>query len=313
MDSHDTSDAVDHGLANERWLTIYKYYLTVAVAFSVIGLVTGLARFIEVMSGQVSASALVGASIWGVAQTGLFVFALWSLRRVDENWVRTLQLSINGVAVVMVIIRFLLPYSFNIFIQVGSIFIFPIAGVIPWQLVNELQLDSLLIRWAIPIALLPFAAYFFFRWLKLAGPTPVMAADSQNTTLPAGEQQTDPWRKHRVGAGILTVLLGLLLGVFGLAFGQQMAFLSGVMSGVGPSAITIPLPVVAIVVGIIVGGLMFCGERGWGRPMVWLAAVTAPLLAISLSFREVFLLIVLATSVYLIWVLRNTVPAKEGR
>jgi hypothetical protein len=36
-------------------------------------------------------------------------------------------------------------------------------------------------------------------------------------------------------------------------------------------------------------------------------------LAISLSFREVFLLIVLATSVYLIWVLRNTVPAKEGR
>ena len=306
MDSHNTNDAVDYGLANERWLTIYKYYLMVAVALSLIA----LAKFIVIISDQFSGSTLVGASVWGVAQTGLFAFALWSIRRVGEKWVRTLQLSINGVAVIMVIIRFLQPYSYNIYIQIGSIFIFPIAGVIPWQLVNELQLD-LLFRWAISIALLMFTAYFFFRWLKLARPTPVIATDSQGTPPHVAEQQIDPWRNHRIWAGILTVLLGLLLGILGLTFGQQMAFLAGVMSGVAPSGISIPLPVVAIVLGIIVGGFMFCGERGRGRPMVWLAAMTTPLLTISVSYSPVFILIVLTISIYLIWVLRKTKPAKE--
>jgi hypothetical protein len=276
-----------------------------AVAFSAIG----LAKFLVNISDQLSGSALVGASVWGVAQTGLFVFALWSLRRVGEKWVRTLQLSINGVAVIISIVRLLDPYSNNVFLQVGGAFVFPIGAIVPWQLVYETQFYSLIYR-ATFVASLIFAAYFFFRWLKSG--QPVMATGSQGGLADDAEQQTQPWRKHRVSAGILTVLLGLLLGIFGLAFGQQMAFLSGALSGVAPSGVSIPLPVVAIVLGIIIGGLMFCGERGRGRPMVWLAAVTAPLLTISVSYSQVFILIVLAISIYLIWVLRKTKPAKES-
>ncbi len=303
MDSQSANDVVDNGPANERWLTIYKYYLMAAVAFSVIG----AAKHIVNISDQFSGSTLVGASVGAFAQTGLFVFALWSIRRVGENWVRTLQLSINGVAVIIVIIKFLQPGLYNIFILVGSFFVFPIADVIPWQLVSELSLGFLVYS-ATSIASLVFAAYFFFRWLKLA--TPVMATGSQGKPPHAAEEQNQLWRKHRIWAGVLTVLLGLLMGLFGLAFGQQMVFLSGVMSGGAPSGISIPLPVVAIVLGIIIGGLMFCGEQGRGRPMVWLAAVTAPLLTISMSISPVFILIVLAISIYLIWVLRKTKPAK---
>ncbi len=308
MDTHSTNDSVDYEIANERWLTIYRYFLVAAVAFSVIG----FTKIILFYYGGESGGQLVSQSVLGIAEIGLFVFALWSLNRVGEKWVRTLHLCINGVAAIILVngLAPILPY--NILIRVGYIAVFPIDALVPWQLVFELSFHSL-VQIATSIASLTFAAYFFFRWLKSAGPTPVTATDSQNTAPPAAEQQTDPWRKHRVWAGILTVLLGLLLGIFGLAFGQQMAFLSGVMSGVGPSGISIPLPVVAIVVGIIVGGLMFCGERGRGRPMVWLAAVTTPLLAISVNFREVFLLIVLATSIYLIWVLRITVPAKKDK
>ncbi|HEY5734498.1 MAG TPA: hypothetical protein VIU36_07015 [Gammaproteobacteria bacterium] len=300
MDSHNTNGALDYGLANERWLTIYKYYLMVAVAFSVMRPI--IWSLMAINSDRVSVSWI--NLVWSVAQTGLFVFALWSIRRIGEKWVRTLQLWINGVAVIMAIITFIQPYSYNILINVGRLFMFPIASVGSWYFPFAFKVQS--------IATLLFATYFFFRWLKLARPTPVMATDSQGKPLPAAEQQIDPWRKHRIWAGILTVLLGLLLGLIGLAFAQQMAFLSGVMSGGASSGISIPLPVVAILLGIIIGGLMFCGEQGRGRPMVWLAAVTAPLLTLSVSYSPVFILIVLAISIYLIWVLRETKPAKES-
>lgn len=285
MDSHNT---------NERWLTVYKYYLLAAVALSVIG----LAKFVVFTSDQISGSSLGSASVWNVTQSGLFVFAFWSIRRVGEDWVRTLHLWINGIASITVVIKlfatFSNDFSLYAYTALGNIFVLPIESLVPWQLAHELHLGFLL-RWATLIASLMFAAYFFFRWLRSARPTPV---------------QSHAWRKHRVWAGVLTALLGLFLGLFGLAFGQQMAFLSGVMSGVASSRISIPFPVVAIVLGIIIGGLMFCGEQGRGRPMIWLAAVTAPLLTISLSFNPVFILIVLAVSIYLIWVLRKTKPAK---
>jgi hypothetical protein len=298
LDSQKIDVTGDHGLANERWLTVYKYYLMAAVALSVIG----IAKYLVINFDQASGRQLVVASVWGVAQTGLFVFALWSMSRVGERWVRTLQLSINGIAAIMLIIRLLDPYGmavanslYYLFIRVGNVFVFPLESLVFWAFLN----------WSHGLARVTFiaqlivAAYFLFRWLKLAPPH-------------AAEQQTDPWRKHRIWAGLLTVLLGLFLGLFWLAFAQQMSFLSGVMSGVTPSVISIPFPVVAIVLGIIIGGLMFCGKKGRGRPMVWLAAVTAPLLTISGSARPVFTLYVLAISIYLIWVLRMTVPAKEG-
>ena len=288
-------DALNHGSVNQRWLTVYKYCLMAAVAFAVVG----FAKFIMFYAGQRSGGQLAGWTLYGIAQIGLFVFALWSLNRVGEKWVRTLHLSINGVAVLIVIIGFIQPYSYNILIQVGSIVVLPIGALVPWQLLFELQLDAYF-RSAMSIASLMFAAYFFFQWVRLA--------------VPKAEQQSDSLRKHRIGAGILTVLLALLLAIIWLAFAQQMSFLSGVMSGLGPSgaSIPIPLPVIAIVLGIIIGGLMFCGKQGRGRPMVWLAAVSAPLLTFSVSFSPVFMLIILAISIYLIWVLRNTVPAKAG-
>ena len=139
-----------------------------------------------------------------------------------------------------------------------------------------------------------------------------MTEDSPSTPPHAAEQQSDPWRKHRIWAGILTVLLGLISAISWLGFAQQMSFVSGVMSGHGPSGVSVPFPVVAIVLGIVIGGLMFCGTQGWGRPMVWLAAVTTPLFVIMDSNYGLFGLILLAISAYLIWVLRNTKPAKRG-
>lgn len=286
MDSDNTNETVDDGVAKERWLTVYKYYLVAAVALSVIG----LARHIT----------LSGASFLDIAPIGLFVFALWSMRRVGERWVRTLQLSINGFAVIMLIIRLLDPFymaagrgiDYIFFRLVGSVFVFPLESVVPWHLLPEP-----LFRWATPIVLLTIAAYFFFRWFKLAPPR-------------AAERQTAPLPKLRIQAGVLTVILGLLLVIVGLALGQQMVFLFGVMSGVPPLGISIPFPIVAIIVGIIIGGLMFCGEQGRGRPMIWLAAVITPLLTISVMSSRVFILIVLAISIYLIWVLRKTKPAK---
>jgi hypothetical protein len=139
-----------------------------------------------------------------------------------------------------------------------------------------------------------------------------MTEDIASTPPHAAEQQSDPWRKHRIWAGVLTVFLGLVSAIFWLAFAQQMSFLSGVMSGRGPSGVSVPFPVVAIVLSMVIGGLMFCGTQGWGRPMVWLAAVTTPLLVIMAGNYGWFGLILLAISAYLIWVLRKTKPAKKG-
>ena len=139
-----------------------------------------------------------------------------------------------------------------------------------------------------------------------------MTADSPSTPSHAAEQQADPWRKHRIWAGVLTVFLGLVLAIFWLAFGQQMSFVSGVMSGRGPSEMSVPFPLVAMNLGIVIGGLMFCGTKGWGRTMVWLAAVITPLVVIMGSNFGLFALIIIAISAYLIWVLRKTKPARKG-
>lgn len=252
MDSHNTNDAVDYGLANERWLTIYKYYLMAAVALSVFG----FAKFIVLNSGRVSGGQLVGALVYGIAQIGLFVFALRSLKRVGEKWVRTLQLSINGVAVIMLIngLTQILPY--NIFMRVGDIAVFPISALIPWQLVYGQPLLYSLFRMATSIASLTFAAYFFFRWLKSVRPTPVMTADSQNTPPPAAERQSKAASSggERL-AGLITFIVGIIMLLPGL---------SGGLLSPGGSLLLIFLGI-----GLMLVGLVFMIFGRWGFLFQW--------------------------------------------
>ena len=275
-----------------------------AVALSVIG----ITRLLFFNSGGATGGALVGWSVWAIAQIGLFVLALRSLGRVGEKWVRTLHLWINGTAVVTVIISWLSVFSFNIFLQVAGIVVLPIETLVPWQLINDSRL-FLLIRSAIYLFDLVFAAYFFFRWLRSA---PVMAADSQGTLPHTAEQPSDDWRKHRIWAGILTVVLGFFLATIWLAFAQQMSFLTSELSGLGPRGISVPFFVIAVVLAVVIGGVMFSMRQNRGRPMVWFAAVTTPLLFLAIgTANEIFVLIVLAISAYVIWVLRSTAPVKK--
>ena len=228
MESLNTNDAVDHGPATERWLTVYKNYLVAAVALSVFG----LARFIVSNSDQITSEELAKALVWGGAQIGLFAGALWSTGRVGEKWVRTLHLTINGVAATVLITGFL-PFFFNdtyilnIVMRFGNIFVFPVGALVPWQLVGELPLAYLVVT-ATSFASLTLSAYFFFRWLKPARPTPVMTTDGQSTSPDAPEQQSKSASSgiERLG-GLITFVIGIVMVSSGLSGGSLFLIVLG--------------------------------------------------------------------------------------
>lgn len=156
---------------------------------------------------------------------------------------------------------------------------------------------------------------------------------SDNTDQQAPENEktpSDPWRKHRIIAGILTVYVGYNVAktiVLAATIGQSYRFLAGVMSGLGSSGIgiTIPFPAIIIFVALLIGGLMFCGKRGRGRLVVWIAALISVPVGLWGMFlvsimpggyapepNYISLLVDLAISIYLIWVLRKTAQGDDS-
>ena len=149
-----------------------------------------------------------------------------------------------------------------------------------------------------------------------------------NEEAPAADAPRDPWRKHRVLAGLLTSYVGVqaayaLASYVGVALVYDM--LGGALSGLGsPGArVTISGPLVLGILAVIIGGLMFTGRKGRGRTMVWLAALASiPINLFGLYLlalvpgtpsRDVPVSALLApvVSVYLIWVLIKTSPDRR--
>ena len=155
-----------------------------------------------------------------------------------------------------------------------------------------------------------------------------MTNDAQNTPTPAAEAQPDPWRKYRIVAGLLTVIVGyraastlILVANIDRAYG----FLAGALFGGSPSlGVTIPVSAILLFIAFLIGGLKYCGKKGRGRLMVWLAAlISVPFSLYSMKLiastpfgaAEPNLLSVLIASmisIYLIWVLIKTAPVKES-
>jgi uncharacterized membrane protein YhaH (DUF805 family) len=193
LDSTNKRDAINQGLASERWLTIYKYWLVASVAILVIGLAANSVKLADVSNELNVAMNMETDSqreYWSrhyesqllrnMARIGLYVFAIWSLTRVGEKWVRMLHLSINGAAVIGATAMILPGLPLNII----PILTFPanplLAHLVPYTLLSE-NLPTVfysLLRWSVRIATLVFAAYFFYRWFRSAGPLPDRRSDA---------------------------------------------------------------------------------------------------------------------------------------
>jgi len=146
---------------------------------------------------------------------------------------------------------------------------------------------------------------------------------------------TAPWRKRRIVAGILTILIGfntanILLTIANIS--QNYKFMQGMalmpFGQGGPSLQTIiPLPSIVILLTLLIGGLIYCGKRGRARFIVWFAALvnvpvsiwkiyltdfSVPLPGRPLPEPDYFsLMISLVISIYLIWVLIKTTQKKH--
>ena len=142
-------------------------------------------------------------------------------------------------------------------------------------------------------------------------------------------EQSVPWRKARIFAGLLTIYVGVQLAGSIILQGQiasMYSFLAGVMSGLGGGILSGPGSLVfasMAALPFLIGGIYFCGKRGRGRKVVWIAA----LLSVPLTFYSIYLgqlvpgyqsnsdltslIIAPLISIYLIWALRKTAPDKE--
>lgn len=142
------------------------------------------------------------------------------------------------------------------------------------------------------------------------------------------------WRIYRILAGILTLYIGLkaslLLIIIDLT-GKSFGFLGNVLSGRGANYDSLmPGSGILIVAGIIalpfiIGGIYFCGKKGRGRTIVWIAAllvVPITLCSIYISYlipgnlhaNELSSIIIsVVICIYIIWVLIKTVSRKQTR
>jgi hypothetical protein len=153
--------------------------------------------------------------------------------------------------------------------------------------------------------------------------------NQEEPSSPTTEVQPVPWRKARIFAGLLTMYVGVQVAVLIIMRAQiagMYGFLGGVMSGLGSGPIIAPVTLVfaiAVALPFLIGGIYFCGKRGHGRKLVWAAALlSVPVAVYGALLGEMVpgyrpgasltsLIIPLLISVYLIWILRKTVPEKE--
>ncbi|MFT5520736.1 MAG: ankyrin repeat protein, partial [Enterobacterales bacterium] len=158
--------------------------------------------------------------------------------------------------------------------------------------------------------------------------------DDNNKTvpMPTSENKNGQWRKYRILAGILTLFVGMNAGGLLISInsvGQAYNFLGGIMSGRGANyGGLLPGSGILFIAGMIllpflIGGLFYCGKKGRGRLIVWIAALfSVPITIYSIYLSYLMpgfkpsgelssIIIALLISIYMIWVLIKTVPGKH--
>jgi len=189
LTTRDTTEPSSARSNSYDWLRLYRYYLIAVVLLAGIGLGTLLLSipaalgYMQQVSDDESAFILSTLVIlpfvsW-LVQIGLFVFAIRSLKRIDERWVRTLHLSINSVAVVFSIsfyVSLFWPFPFaNIVFQILHVAAIPIGVLVPWNALNSIFPASpgglnpvvLVIMFLIYTITLLLAAVWWVHWSRL--------------------------------------------------------------------------------------------------------------------------------------------------
>jgi hypothetical protein len=143
LNSYETSEPSNNWPASYPWLVTYKYYLIAIVALSVIGLGMSISSYYDLLArADLSSIDQYKYSYYrqfaiNIARIGLFIFAINSLKGIGEMWVRTLHLSINGVAAVTGVLAYLpilrLWAPPDMFLSVGYVAVIPIGVLVPWS------------------------------------------------------------------------------------------------------------------------------------------------------------------------------------
>jgi hypothetical protein len=191
LGSEDTSEPSDARSNRHGWLLLYKYYLTAAVVLAGIGVVRVFKSRSEFITdsgfftdtGQVTvvdsiffiSVIIIYPLVLGLVQIGLFIFAVKSLRQITEGWVRTFHLSINGVAVIAVILGNTfqivglgsIPFL-AILNNVAGVVVFPLHALIPWTFLHGISPNvGQLVFWATSLVIIWLAAVWWIRWRDL--------------------------------------------------------------------------------------------------------------------------------------------------
>lgn len=221
MNSPETSDLSNNRAASHQWLVMYKYYLYAVIALSLIGFVAFLLDIPERLTWfrddpGLAFRFLVLPVVIDVARIVLFLFAINSLKRIDEKWTRTFHLSINGIAVVVVLLTFAQmfwqsEYAYVV-LGIGHVTVIPIGSLVPWNLLysvfppgGEGQFSvSQMFSVAINLVALAFAVLWSDRWSRIQDvvPPPILTEVKQNEEL-----RVDSNAPMSVGSWLLTLIL----------------------------------------------------------------------------------------------------------
>lgn len=159
-------------------------------------------------------------------------------------------------------------------------------------------------------------------------------SDPQTPTIPASKKPKIPWRAFRILAGLLTIYIGLQIAIVIDLFIRFAGAMSGplgpfgpLMSGGGADVESKGYIIYwATILLFLIGGILFCGKKGRGHIVVWLAALlSVPTIIVrdALIYLQTlgyvggddYLAYAIAglISLYLIWVVLKKMPPKEVR
>jgi len=198
---------------------MYRYYLIAVVALSLISLgkfalsVPDLLEYVRQgdLPGFVQFRFFILRPVTDLAQIGLFLFAISSLKRIREPWVRTLHLSINGVAVIVSLLsysRFIWNLEYwGLLLNVGHVATIQLHALVPWSLLNTLPGGMRTgISLAVNTGALVLAAVWSYCWSRshdfVPGQMAAVIGSAKEKSI-----QDDLARPMSVGSWLITLIL----------------------------------------------------------------------------------------------------------
>ena len=166
--------------AGSRWLVVYRDYLFIAVFLSLFVFAQRLPYHLSLLHYDEVAGRAILALVSGVFAIGLFAFAIYSLNRLSEAWVRIFHLSINAAAVIVIFLSLVLRFVLDInqmehvlgyALTIGRAAVVPLGALIPWSYLYQVFPYSVglahpinLLNFATSLLTLAIAAYWSFNW-----------------------------------------------------------------------------------------------------------------------------------------------------